>query len=195
MSSSLFLRVLFLVSPLLLASNAQAQWALQNNESTLSFVTTKAEHVAEVHTFSQLSGTISAGGALEITIELASVNTLIDIRDERMRTMLFNTGMFPRATISGQVDMTSLGSLPVGASAKAAVNFNLNLHGQSAPLSAELMVVRTANGLLATTLKPVVVNATTFALVDGVEALREVAGLPSISNSVPVSFTVLFAPQ
>jgi hypothetical protein len=40
--------------------------------------------------------------------------------------------------------------------------------------------------------KPVVVNAPEFKLAEGVEALREIAGLPSISLAVPVSFVLAF---
>jgi len=40
--------------------------------------------------------------------------------------------------------------------------------------------------------KPIIVMADTHGLVSGVEALREVAGLPSISRAVPVSFNVVF---
>jgi hypothetical protein len=37
-----------------------------------------------------------------------------------------------------------------------------------------------------------VVNANGLELVAGIEALREVAGLPSISYSVPVTFSLTF---
>ena len=75
------------VTVLFLASSAAAHWELDNNSSTLSFVTVKADHVGEVHTFDQLSGDINDDGSVQITIELASVNTLIDIRNERMQNM------------------------------------------------------------------------------------------------------------
>ena len=38
----------------LLPNLAMADWSLNNDASTLSFVSTKAEHVAEVHTFDVL---------------------------------------------------------------------------------------------------------------------------------------------
>ena len=76
-------------SAVLLTNAAQAQWSLDNDSSTLSFVTVKADHVGEVHTFDHLTGTIEDDGAVVITIELASVNTMIDIRNERMQAMLF----------------------------------------------------------------------------------------------------------
>ena len=42
------------VTVFFLASSASAHWELDNNSSTLSFVTVKADHVGEVHTFDQL---------------------------------------------------------------------------------------------------------------------------------------------
>jgi hypothetical protein len=38
----------------------------------------------------------------------------------------------------------------------------------------------------------VIVNAANLGLADGLEKLREIAGLPSISKAVPVSFVLVF---
>ena len=58
--------------------------------------------------------------------------------------------------------------------------------------NADVLVTRIANGAVASTVKPILVIADTHGMVSGVEALREVAGLPSISRAVPVTFTVVF---
>jgi len=42
---------------------------------------------------------------------------------------------------------------------------------------------------------PVVVNAASLRLVDGIEKLRELASLPSISKAVTVSFALTFVKQ
>lgn len=185
-------KVAVLTSIALLAGSAQAQWSLDNSASTLSFVTVKADHVGEVHTFDQLSGSIDDRGNVEIMVELASVNTLIDIRNERMQSMLFETNLFPRAMITGDVDLASFVEMSPGASITAQVEFDLDIHGVSNSYNTELIVTRLANGLVASTAKPIIVTAASHGLVDGVEALREIAGLPSISRSVPVTFNVVF---
>ena len=185
-------KVGFLTSIALLAGSAQAQWSLDNSASTLSFVTVKADHVGEVHTFDQLSGSIDDRGNVEILVELASVNTLIDIRNERMQSMLFETNLFPRAMITGDVDLASFVEMSPGASITAQVEFELDIHGVSNSYNTELIVTRLANGVVASTSKPIIVTAASHGLVDGVEALREIAGLPSISRSVPVTFNVVF---
>ncbi len=78
----------------LTASQAFAGWTLDNTDSRLSFVTVKAQNVAEVHSFTQLSGEVDSTGIATVTIQLASVDTLIEIRDERMREVLFQTDIF-----------------------------------------------------------------------------------------------------
>ena len=180
------------VAVLFLASSAAAHWELDNNSSTLSFVTVKADHVGEVHTFDQLSGDINDDGSVQITIELASVNTLIDIRNERMQNMLFETNLFPQATISGEIDLDAVAEMDAGVSQAISVDFDLAIHGESSSYTADILVTRTESGVLASTVKPIIVMADTHGLVSGVEALREVAGLPSISRAVPVSFNVVF---
>ena len=177
---------------LIVSATASAQWTLSNEASTLSFVTVKADHVAEVHTFDELSGAIGEDGSVSIEIALASVNTLVPIRNERMQAMLFETDLFPRATITSQINSDGLANMALGSSEEIGLDFTLELHNQSQTYNATVLVSRQEAGLVATTLKPIVVNAESFDLVAGVEALREVAGLPSISRAVPVSFTVVF---
>ena len=177
---------------LIVSATASAQWTLSNEASTLSFVTVKADHVAEVHTFDELSGAIGEDGSVSIEIALASVNTLVPIRNERMQSMLFETDLFPRATITSQINSDGLANMALGSSEEIGLDFTLELHNQSQTYNATVLVSRQEAGLIATTVKPIVVNAESFDLVAGVEALREVAGLPSISRAVPVSFTVVF---
>jgi len=189
---SLTKKTLFIVFMVLLTGAAQAQWSLNNDASTLSFVTVKADHVGEVHTFDRLSGSIDDRGNVEIIIELASVNTLIDIRNERMQNMLFETNLFPEAKITSDINLSAITAMSAGASESMEVEFELDIHGASNSYTADLVVTRLGNGVIASTSKPILVTANTHGLVEGVEALREVAGLPSISRAVPVTFTVIF---
>ena len=191
-SKSLQTKLAALLAAILFTGVAQAHWSLDNDASSLSFVTVKAEHVAEAHTFDSLSGTIGDDGGVEISIELASVNTMIPIRNERMQEMLFETNLFPNATISGSINLDALTGMDAGSSVARQIDFELSLHGQSVALAADVQITRTGEGVIVSTLKPIIVMADSFALTAGVEMLREVAGLPSISRAVPVSFTVVF---
>lgn len=171
---------------------ALADWQLDNDASRLSFVTTKADNVAEVHRFDRISGSVSDDGMVNLSIELMSVNTAIPIRNERMQAMLFETNLFPRATVSGRVDAAGIAAMSVGESMSMSAEFSLDLHGQSAPITAELTVIKLSDGIHVATRAPIVVMAETFSLVAGVEKLREVAGLTRISNAVPVSISATF---
>lgn len=176
----------------LMSASALAQWSLDNEASTLSFVTIKADHVAEAHTFDQLSGSLSRTGELNVEILLSSVNTLIPIRNERMQAMLFETNVFPAATVSAEVNVGDLAGMSAGSQRQQAVPFTLNMHGMEQTYTADVMITRLSGGLQATTLKPILVTAEQHGLVSGVDALREVAGLPSISRAVPVTFSLTF---
>jgi hypothetical protein len=69
------------------------------------------------------------------------------------------------------------------------------MHGESQTVSADLKVVRYSNdGLMVVTNKPIILRADQFGMADGVEKLREVVGLPSISLAVPVSLVLSFTP-
>lgn len=172
---------------------AQAEWVLNGDQSALSFVSTKAINVAEVHKFAELSGGVGADGMVRISIDLASVDTSIELRDERMRELLFNTAEYSTAEISAQVDAAELAGLSVGQSVDMTVEGVLTLHGETRPLMMSVVVARSGDSnLLVMSKKPVVVNAPEFNLAEGVEALRAIAGLPSISLAVPVSFVLTF---
>jgi len=173
--------------------SAQAQWTLQNESSNLNFISTKADKVAEVHRFNTLSGKVDDSGLVEIAIDLTSVDTGIAIRDERMQNVLFETDRFAVAVLKAQIDAATISQLQTGATANLSVESELTLHGKSQPLTLALTVIRLSDDeLLAISKQPVIVNAAAFELAEGIESLREIAGLPSISTAVPISFRLTF---
>lgn len=175
---------------------AHASWVLDGDKSAVSFVSTKAINVAEVHKFGDFSGGIAADGQVDIVIGLTSVDTGIELRDDRMRDMLFETGTFGLANVSASVDIDKLERLSPGESTRMILEIMVSLHGNSRPLQVEVVAARTGDTrMLVTSTRPVVVNAPEFGLGEGVEALREIAGLPSISLAVPVSFVLAFDKQ
>ena len=175
------------------APAALADWVLENDSSSINFLSVKNASVVETHRFSALQGTLSDSGKAHVVISLASVDTNIDIRDERMRTMLFNTDLFPSAILDAQLDQKQLEVMQVGQTTVLPVSFTLELHGQQQTLETNLQITKVENGdLLANSLQPVVVDAAKFKLDEGVEALREVAKLNTIVPSVPVYVSLHF---
>ncbi|NOT18029.1 MAG: YceI family protein [Sulfuriferula sp.] len=179
----------------LLAVPAHAQWQLDNAHSNLNFISVKKNSIAEVHQFKQLTGEVSDAGMIHLVINLASVDTQIDIRNERMKTMLFEIVQFPTAVFEGQIDMSKINALAVGATLDMPVSGKLTLHGKSQDVKAMLHITKLMdNQLQAVTKMPIILNADLYDLVGGIEKLREAANLPVIATSVPVTFDLTFKP-
>lgn len=182
------------IIPLLWLPLTFADWALDNDRSNVSFVTTKATHISEVNGFDHLGGTISKAGKAEITIDLSSVNTAIPVRDGRLQEHLFDVARYANATITAEVDAKALGKLDAGESSEQELVGTLNLHGVTLPVNVPVTVVKqNDDSLLVVSKRPLLLNASSVDLADGVEKLRELAGLPSISLSVTVTFQLTFA--
>ncbi len=180
--------------PAMLAQPALADWALDNSRSELSFISIKATDIAETHTFGQLQGTISNGGAFQVDINLASVETLIPIRNERMQEFLFETNLFPRATINAALNPQDLAGLSQGATRQMDVDAILTIKDKAIPIAAQVVAARLDDEtLLVTSTRPIVLTAASVGLGAGVEKLRELAGLSNISQAVPVSFVLTFS--
>lgn len=173
--------------------SALATWELNNGQSSLNFISVKMSHIGEVHTFKKLAGTLDDTGKVSVSIDLTSVDTHIPVRDERMRELLFETGQYPKAVLTTQLDMEKINGVAKGGMQSYALTAKLNLHGEEKQLALSLVIVRLDDGkLLVVSREPVLIHASAYSLVAGIERLRKIAGLPAISQAVPVNFTLLF---
>ncbi len=182
--------VAFLLAP---CAAAWADWELDNTKSAVNFVSIKNDSVGEVHSFASLVGFIGAAGNVQMTINLDSVETLVAVRNERMRELLFETVKFPSAQLTAQVAPAVLAEAAKGGVVTAELPVTLSLHGKDKTLTVSVVVVGEGDGSLRVfTARPVLVNAADFGLESGVAALQQVAGLRAISNAVPVTLQLLF---
>jgi polyisoprenoid-binding protein YceI len=173
-------------------SSAQAGWQIQPERSSLSFVTTKAGAagvggVTELMRFSKFSGGMDKQGRINLAIELASIDSGVEIRDNRMRTMLWNVAAMPTAEFSAVIDPKAIEAAKTTAQT-INVEGDLKLAGKTNKVQTQLLVSQAANGaLMVSTRQPITINSNDFGLRAGVEALRDVMGLNFISTSAPVS--------
>ena len=184
-----------IVSALLasLPLSALGDWKLVPGESDIAFATIKNSAVVESHTFERFSGEVTLSGAANIRVDLASVETRIPIRNERMGTLLFNIDQFPSLDISSKLDIKSLANMEEGASTHLEVPAKINLHGTEANIPLPLVVTRlSSKRFQVVTTKPVIAYASQFGLTKGVEALRLIAQLATITPAVPVTFSLIF---
>lgn len=168
-------------------------WELNNEQSQLAFVSFKNTHIAELHSFETLQGNVQGDGTFEISIPLDQVQTHIDIRDERMRQYLFETDKYPMARITGSVPAQAMGELAVDQPSELAVKFDIQMHDHSVSQTAQVQAVKlSATRLLVATTQPVILNAKDYGFEPGIERLRELAGLESITLAVPVTVNLVF---
>ena len=179
----------------LLTQPALADWTLDNERSIVNFISIKNASIGEVHRFRSLAGSVSDDGAVRLVIDLDSVETLIPIRNQRMRELLFETVRFPSATLEASVP-AALTQLEAGERLITRVDAALELHGSTRDYAVDVLVSRGADNSLEVSLRePLILRAADFGLEAGVGILQEVAGLKSISTAVPVSAQLIFIPD
>lgn len=171
-----------------------ANWSLDTDASRLGFASIKSGEVIEAHAFSGLTGNVTSTGTATVTIPLDQVETKVDIRNERMREILFETGTYPTATLGASIDPQTFADLPIGSQIQTDIEGTLSLHGVEAPIIASVSVTRIAEQRIeVASVEPVILYVEDFNLSAGLEALREIAGLPAITASSPVTFSFVFA--
>ena len=176
----------------LLALPVFASWQLDNNSSHLSFVSVKKAQIAETHSFKSLAGKVD-GKNVQFSVDLASVSTGIPIRDERMTKFLFITKMFPSATFNATIPANLISSMKVGEIKHFDLSGTLTVKDKSQNAYVKTMLVKAAdNKLVVSSVKPLIVKASDYGLASGIAKLAELAKLSSITESVPVSFTLTF---
>jgi polyisoprenoid-binding protein YceI len=182
-------------------ATANAAWSVSNEQSNISFVTTKAGQpgvagISETQTFKRFAGGLDKQGQIKLAIDLASVDTGIEIRDERLRTMLWNVKATPQAVFTAKLPVDLLAQVNGNNAANIEVEGQLEMAAQSKPVKAKLRITHMgADSLQVVTLAPIVINASDFGIKAGVEAMREVMGLNFLSSSAPVSFALQLVKQ
>ncbi|GGD77019.1 YceI family protein [Lacimicrobium alkaliphilum] len=185
------MKIISLLSLLLLSASASAAWQLDQDQSSISFLSTKNDQVTEISHFRSFSGSLSEEGALKVAIDLPSVDTKIEIRDTRIQEHLFK--LFPKARLSAKVPQSVL-SMASGETQQVEIEGSLELNTKTKTLPMLVQISRLKNGaFVATSVQPVLISAIEFGLTDGIKKLREIAGLDSIDLIVPVSFNVVFS--
>ncbi|MCC2606482.1 YceI family protein [Planctobacterium marinum] len=177
-----------LITLLFFSSTSFAGWQLDRDNSNINFVSTKQTHIQEIHQITEFEVELKSNSKLVLNMDLSSVETAIPIRNERMKAMLFDVANFRYATLTvalpqGIDDFTS--TTVVNAEG------TLSLHGKSQPVQLSLLLTPTDTSITGTLLQPLIINAADYDLVPGIEALREVAGLKSIANAIPVSGNIV----
>ena len=160
-------------------------WTL-SDESQISLTSTKNGIVSETHSLAAIKGGISAAGKVELALDLRAIETNIPIRNERMQTWLFSDA--PVAKLSANVE-------PALSANETAFTIDqtltLEANGNTVMLDVPLTVVKEGNAA-AKVAGQLIIDVADFGYAPGIEKLREIAGLKSISTEVPVDVKLVF---
>ncbi|MBT3812224.1 MAG: YceI family protein [Gammaproteobacteria bacterium] len=171
------------------------QWELNNKASTLNFTTTKNSSKTEIQSFKKFEGHIY-DTKVSMTIDLGSVNTGIEIRDQRIKELFFDIVKFPTATVTIDLRKSDLKQMKIGQTKTLREQATIEIQGVKQTLPVELQVTSlNHNKLMVFSRKPVIIYLKNFDLLNGVIALREIAELKSINTAVPVTFSLVFSHQ
>ena len=167
-------------------------WQIQPKASSLTFNTTKAAAagvggVVETMQFTRYAGGLDANGGIHLNIDLSSVDTGIDIRDERLRTIFWKIASIPSVTFVGQIKPDDQKKL-LKESVVLDVEGELAMAGITKPVKAQLLVTPADGKLWVSTRRPILVKAADFDLAAGAELLRAIMGLNFLASNVPVNF-------
>ncbi len=175
------------------ATVTDGTWTLDPAGSRLAYVSIKAGEIAEANRFDKLSGSVAADGTATLDIDLASVNTGVDIRNERMREIFFEVAGNPKAVVTAKLDPAAFAGLAVGQSITRPMKATVALKGVEKDIETEVIVTRvSADRVIAVPTAPVIISTDMFDLTDELGELRALAQLPSITPAVPVTFTLAF---
>ncbi|MEP1231250.1 MAG: YceI family protein [Litorimonas sp.] len=174
-------------------SERAGPWDLKAQSSSIRYTTIKNNSTAESNNFTLFSGSVSNDGTAKIDIALNSLETNVDTRNERMKTIVFNTLDHPSAVITSSLPMSELTDLTAHERKRVESEVSVTLAGTTASYDAEFMITRLdANEVLVESADPIMVNAQDFNFGPAIDKLQELAKLDSITPVVPVSFSLVF---
>ena len=176
----------------LAAGTASAEmWTLDGANSKVGFGSVKSDVIGEGHTFSSLSGSVAADGTVDLTLDLASLNTNIDIRNERIQEHVFK--MVPSAQLMAEVDMAAMEALAVGGTMESLVEGTLMFMGEEVYVDLPVVAARLSEEKVLIMSDGITYVSTEELGIDaGVDKLMELAGLESIDRAVPVTVRLMF---
>ncbi len=188
------LRPIILLIGFVTSCGAFADWMLDSAASSFEFETTKNKSKSEEHHFRNLSGTVKSSGRARVEIDLRSVDTKIPIRDQRMKDILFAT--MGTAIYEVDIDPSILEKVARGKEVETTLEGKLTLNGFSVSLPIEVEIKRKDSGEIKVESEShPKIDVDAFGYGEGIEKLREIAGLRSISHKVELEFELIFSPQ
>lgn len=170
-------------------------WVLNADQSHVFMQTEKLDHVIERHQFTSVEGHVSKDGDATVKIDLASLETGIDLRNVRMRFLFFETFKYPYAEITARLDKSKLQFLTAARAPEKSypLTLNVNLHGLVKEIKTDVWVKRLSDTTVSVaTVNPIVVSTDTFGFTENLAKLADAVGGIHIVPSASITFELVF---
>ena len=188
-------RLLTTISLLLISNivlGAVNNFKVNSDLSTLSFATIKLEYVVEAAKITNISGQIDNNGILNIALPIKHIDTGIGLRNQRLNELFFNAANFPDAKVSAKLPEGLL--LEDSFMRQLTLPAQVTIFGQTQELNFTVNILKKGGDIAVSTVQPTIVRAKQFGIPsDNLNALASTVGGIAISDSVPVSFSLILS--
>lgn len=166
-------------------------WTLDQAQSILRFQTIKNVSKVELHKFHSFRGAISEDGSAEVVIDLDSVETNVDMRNVRLRFILFETFENPEAKISLQIPRAAIADLEQVRRKRLTLPYTMEFVGLRKTFETEVVVTLIDdNTVSVASAKPISYTIPEFGLEERLQRLEETVDVDVIPSA---TFTFNFA--
>lgn len=169
-------------------------WVLNPSLSNVYMQTVKANSIFETHRFNSVEGGINANAEATVRIDLSSINSSVDIRDVRLRFVLFETFKFPFAEITARIDKSKLQGLVAATRIEYPLTLSLNMHGIVNEVKTRVWVTRINEVTVSvSSIEPIILTASSVGLTDNIAKLVAIIGGTQIATAASITFDLIFA--
>ncbi|MEN0653864.1 MULTISPECIES: YceI family protein [Hyphobacterium] len=174
-------------------SQPSGSWMLNADHSSLSFVSVKNESVLEASHFATLTGSVSEDGNAHVAAQTETLESWVDVRNERMVEHFFQSAQHPQLSVDTQIDLAAYEDMEIGETRRAELTLTVTIVSTPRTVYGDVFVTRAGTDtVIIATAEPVMVDARDFGLGNAVELLESLAGLDSVSPVAAVSVFLVY---
>ncbi len=167
-------------------------WTLESSASDLNFMSVKQGSKMELSKFATLDGIIAEDGTATFEVALDSVDTNVDLRNVRLRFLLFETFAHPKATVATRLTEDMLGDLAETGVLRMSLPFEISLHGFSKSMEAEVIIsLAGPDQVTVASVAPIILQLADFGLIEGRDKLQDTAEV-TITPATAITFALTF---
>jgi outer membrane protein OmpA-like peptidoglycan-associated protein len=168
-------------------------WVLNPDPSNIRFQSIKNETKVESSSFATFAGGIEPDGKATVHVMLDSVDTLVDLRNVRMRFLFFETFRYPEATVTLQLTPEMVEDLPVVRRKTLDLDYTFDLHGVQKQMTSPVTITLLSDDLVSVaSAVPISIGVADFGLAENITKLEQAVGGVVIVPSATVTFDFMF---